>query len=255
MNKENNNKIVDITNNLLITDNPLNILSNVYYKPRIVESKIEKQEKREREDDYYMSLLVKSKKKSASKTRKQDVFNLLQVFSKTERRFKTKKYFKFPFSYDIENDGSYLYFQIHAELVKALSYAYSNYRRFREGFRVKTGEGMVEFGKSVRASTKFEKLFSRNDITFRIEGGCLEVDVEDVSLVYDLLINMEVPRGCCMPFIISEYEFENAISYHTRIEEGPVIMVGKDKEYSYFIHGPLYSGNYITTDDMEVIYK
>ncbi len=244
----NANKLNEVNgvNELLITENPLNILDDIYYKPNEVKKVAPKVSNYGREDDYYISMLFKHNDRKHEEKRKEEknIFKKIQILSKKELKLVSRKYFKFPFAYDIENDDSRLYHRLRGELIQSLSFVYSNYKRFREPFMVKIGEDIVFFNKIVTASKSLANFFQRNEIAFKLNGDEIEVADTDISIVYDTIVNMEIGKGEYLPFILSEYEFENSISYHTKIEEGPIVRVGTQKEHSYFIYGPLYSLDY-----------
>lgn len=242
---------------LTITNNPFDVLNNMVYTQRAIEQTLSQTQKSLKEDNYFMSSLIKVQGQASTsqpKIKTLGIFKKMQVFCKNEISFSIKKYFKFPFDYNIKNDDSDLYHKIHRELLQALSFVYSNYRRFNESFKVKVSDGLICFDKIVKATKYFEKIFRQNDIVYNKTEEYLIVCPEDITLVYDVIMNIEIVKGASLPFIVSEYEFDTAIIYHTSVEIGPVVRMGTQREYSYYIHGPLYSGDYALDDTVEVKY-
>ncbi|KAI5150224.1 hypothetical protein ENBRE01_1367 [Enteropsectra breve] len=236
-----------ITQSMRMTENPFDLFSgNVYkeLKKKVPDGAAQKDVEM---DTAILGNLKKSKKhKSQPLVEKRiGIFRKLQFFTDKEISIPIKKYYKFPSFLNLKNDDSEIFKLIIGEYITAISTVYSNYRKFKEGFIVKYEEGLVLFGDSVLVSLDQEKMLKNNDIQYERSEGWLKICRDDVALLYDVIVNVDLNKGAYLPFILSEYEFDNAIVYHTKVEQGIVIKTGSLKEYAYTLVGPLYACDFL----------
>lgn len=209
------------------------------------------------DDEIFVSFLKKEKlvEPKVKINIKPDICNKIKIIAPQELKFETKRYYKFPFNSNVKNDGSDTFKMIYNAYLTALSAVYSNFKRFKEPFKIFINNEIIFFGPSIKAGIGLDYLFKHGDINFIADNEILVVDEGDVSMVYDMLLNLDVPKGKCIPLILSEFEFENAMVYHTRMERGPIVRTGEKTEYLYTIFGPLYTQEFIEDKSIEVIYE
>lgn len=246
-----------VRHQMVISSNPFDVLNNNIHVQSVVEHVNTQPKHKEQDDEIFLSVLKKARAGlSLSKSaRKVGIFRKIRIFSKNEIHIPIKKYYKFPFDQNFKNDGTSIFDQISKEIVISLASVYSNYRKFNESFKVVYNGEIIYFEDRVRVSSGLERLLKQNDIQYIGQSDALVVDDSDVALVYDMLMNVEIGRGYCLPFIFSEYEFDNAIVYHTRIEKGPIVSIGAKIEYLFFVHGPLFSLDYCLENATEIEYE
>lgn len=243
------------TAGMSITHNPLDILAGRIYAPDDTADSREKPPaspvSSAVDDTLLMSALLKQSESppaggdARGVPHRSGIFRRLVLFSSAEMAVPVRKYFKFPFESGIRNDGSRLFSQLHGLFVQSMYSVFSNYRKFREPFKVLMAGEIILFDKLIRVPKALRRTLVQNDISFDDDGECLVVPEGDAPLVYDVLLNTEITKGSVLPFIFSEYEFDNAIVYHTRVERGAIVRVGADREYMYTVHGQLYSDDYL----------
>lgn len=250
------NNILSIDSTIKMSNNPFDILKNTPYKKSDQKEPDRVLESPKATDDFILSCLKrpKSQQDEYKIIRKTGIFKKIMILSKSEISIPSKKYFKFPFDISIVNDESPIFNSIRDEFVNALASAYSNYRKFGESFKVLLNDDLIIFSNELRCSLSFSKLFLSNGIIFETEKDMIVVDRDDIGLVYDIIINIDIPKGKCMPFIMSEFEFENGIIFRTKIKKGPIVRSSSMIEYSYTLFGPLYSPDYYFDDDVFLEY-
>jgi len=196
-----------------------------------------------------------SQPQSSQAERKTGVFNQITVISKSNLSISSKKYYKFPFDTSLVNDESLLFSVIKEGLVFALSSAYSNFRRFGESFKVIVDDEVFSFSTSTTCPPSSEKLLKANDIGYLVEDGVIKVDQADSGLLHDILMNLEVPKGRRLPFILSQFEFEGGIMFRTKVRKGPMVRSGGTIEYLYTVNGPFDLNDFTFDDCVIVEYK
>lgn len=236
-------KMYSIDESIKISEDPFDMLDNKVFRPVCETKRMRKQvERAKTTDDELLAGLIKVKgeiEKKAVEIRA-GIFSKLKIISKNELSFPAKKYYKFPFDISVVNDDSEIFQMMKDEFLTALGSCYSNYRKFLEPFKVIFNEAVFEFSdKGVRCPEKCARLLRMNEICFKDEGEYVRVEPKEVCLVYDVLMNSEIQKGKCLPFIISEYEFENGIMFRTRIKKGPTVRNGERIEFSYVLSGPI----------------
>jgi hypothetical protein len=236
-------KMHSIDESIKISENPFDMLNNKGFRPVSEAKRVRKQlETAKKTDDELLAGLIKVKSEVEKKEVeiKAGIFSKLKIITKSELTLSPKKYYKFPFDISVMNDDSDIFQMMKDEFLTALGSCYSNYRKFLESFKVVLNEATFEFSeKGVRCPEGSSRLLRANDIAFKNEGGYLIIDPKEVCLVYDVLMNNEIPKGKCLPFIISEFEFENGIMFRTRIKKGPTVRNGEKTEFSYVLTGPI----------------
>lgn len=240
---------------MLLSDNPFDVLSNKVHVECAVEQVAKSAAPAEQDDNAFLEFLSRGNSEASflQQQRKIGIYRRLQFFSKSLISIVPKRYYRYPFDWMIKNDGSDVYKQFYAASITATSSVYSNYRRFKEEFRMIYNGELIHFGKTIRTTPGLERVLRQNDIHYEEKDGFLVVG-NDIALVYDMIVNEGVPHGNCLPFILAEYEFENAIVYHTRVERGPVVNTQSGIEYVYYVHGPLFSGDFDMDGSAEVVY-
>jgi len=238
-----------------LSSNPFDLLEGKMYVTST--SKKEDRESgrklQETDDSELVSFLKKPKAETKRKEKsKPQIVNKLKLRHHNEIQIKTKKYFKFPFSYRIKNDGSDLCTAIAKELSFALSSAYTNYKKFNEPFRLRMGAEMIEFHDDIRCTSGLRDVLVSDGIVFRERDECLIVEKHEMAIIYDVVTNADNFRPKFFPFVFSEFEFDGAIVYHTSVEEKPVINTERGKEYSYVVNGPLHTEDFLFDSDVEL---
>jgi len=248
-------------NSIRLSENPFDILNGLPFKQSSSRKLESKTEKSKATDDIFLSLLKKNKSspEEAKAVRKEGIFKKLKIITKRESNFEVKKYYKFPFEIGQINDGSEIFEKIRNGYVCALSSAYANYRKFGESFRVLVNKEIFIFGKTIRCSKTLLKTLKDSEISIDLEhNDYITIDQEDKGLIFDMLVNTEVPRGKCIPFVISEFEFENGIVYRTKIIKGPTVRCFRKGvnaiEYSYCLEGPLISSDFRIDEEAQIEY-
>lgn len=239
-----------------VSDNPFDVLENNQFKAVQIPTAEKQDHTSKASDDLFLSVLKKPKKAilKSGLLRKEGIFQRLTIYSRSDLALQTKKYYKFPFETQLLNDGSFIFSSVKNAFVSALSSAYSNYRRFGESFKVLTNEGLFIFEKDVICSRSLMKMINGLDIDFSEIDDRIVINPNDKGLVYDAIMNLEVPKGKPLPFILSEFEFEDGIVYRTKLNKGPVVRNGNIIEYTYYVVGPLYSPDFKVDDDVQIDY-
>ncbi|KAM0679934.1 hypothetical protein GINT2_001875 [Glugoides intestinalis] len=236
-------KIHSIDESIKISEDPFDMLNNKVFRPVSETKRVQKQvEIAKTTDDELLAGLIKVKSQFEKKAVeiKAGIFSKLKIISKSELALSPRKYYKFPFDISVVNDDSEIFQMMRDEFLTALGSCYSNYRKFLESFKVIFNEATFEFTqKGVRCPEGCSRLLRANEIDFKNEGEYLRIEAKEVCLIYDVLMNSEIPKGKCLPFIISEFEFENGIMFRTRIKKGPTVRNGERIEFSYVLTGPI----------------
>lgn len=248
--------LISIDSTVKMSNNPFDILKDAPYKKQEHREMVKVSESPTATDDFILSCLKKPKTQQAEYKiiRKTGIFKKITILSKNEIILPSKKYFKFPFDMNIVNDESAIFSLIKEEFVNALASAYSNYRKFGESFKVLLNDDLVIFSDELRCSSSLSRLLSSNGIQFETDGDMVRIERDDIGLVYDVIINIDIPKGKCIPFILSEFEFENGIVFRTKVKKGPIVRSSNMIEYSYTLFGPLYSSDYHFDDDVFLDY-
>ncbi|ELA41868.1 uncharacterized protein VICG_01052 [Vittaforma corneae ATCC 50505] len=239
-----------------ISENPFDIFNGSLIK---IEKPIEEPTKIARQkttDEFILSGLkrMRSQSNEFKNIRMTGIFNKVTVVSKTELSIDSKKYYKFPFDISVINDESAIFGTIKEEFVIAFSSAYSNYRKFGESFKILINEEVFNFSSTVSCPASCSKLLKSNDIKYTVENGIAKIDQDDTGLVYDVIMNLDIPKGKRAPFILSKFEFENGIVFRTKIQKGPVIRNKECIEYSYILVGPLDTSDFSFDDSVILEY-
>lgn len=186
------------------------------------------------------------------------IYKHLRIFSPTTLEIPSVRYYKFPFSSSIKNDGSSIFSMLYAEWIKAAHSAYINFKRHASTFYLKLDRCILCFeSDALWISEGFRGSLERSEIEYTVKGGWLCVERSEAHLVFDLIANFPVSRNSEMPFIISKHEFDGSSSYYTRINKKPAVRYRNTTQYhyevdSYFV-GADYSGFFMYNIDMESI--
>lgn len=251
-----NRKMNGFDKTVRISDNPFDILENNQFRAVPILTQEELQHTSRASDDLLLSVLKRPKKTclESKPSRKEGIFRKLTIYSRSDLVIQTKKYYKFPFEMQLLNDESTIFSSVRNVFVSALSSVYSNYRRFGESFKVLANEGLFIFGKDVTCSKSLSKMLRGFDIDFSEAGDRIVINPNDKGMVCDVIMNLEIPRGKPLPFILSEFEFEDGIVYRTKLGKGPAVRNGNKIEYTYYVGGPLYSPDVKVDDDAQIDY-
>lgn len=212
------------------------------------------------QDVVFFNTLRKKKMPDAEERtfEKKWIYKHMRIFSSKLLEIPSVKYYKFPFSSNIKNDGSTIFKMLYAEWIKAAHSAYINFKRHTSPFYVKLDKCILCFeSDALWISENFRGSLERSEIDYTNKGGWLCVVKSEVNLVFDLIANFPVSRNSEMPFIISRYEFDGSSSYYTRINKKPAVRYRSTTKYhyevdSYFI-GADYSDFFMYNIDMEGI--
>lgn len=253
---QNNQKTNGFDQSIRVSDNPFDVLDNNSFKT--IQIKVEEKQHHTSKvpDDLLLSVIKKHKevKQAPVALRKEGIFQKLTIYSKSALVLQNKRYYKFPFEIQTLNDGSIVFESIRNAFVSALSSAYSNYRRFGESFKVLTKEGLFIFEKDLTCSKSLSKTLHGLDVEFSTVDDYVIVNSNDKGLVYDMIMNLEIPRGRALPFILSEFEFEDGIAYRTKLKKGPMVRNGSTIEHTHYMFGPLYSSDFKFDDNAWIDY-
>lgn len=241
-----------------LSENPFDIFNGKLVQRKVsVETKVEIT-KPATTDNFLLSGLKSTafpQKKSYKSERKTGIFNQITVTSRANLTIGTKKYYKFPFETILINDESQLYETMSKCLTVALSSAYSNFRRFGEQFKVLVGTDVFTFSGDTTCSLSSEKILKNNGIKYTVNTDNVKIDPDDVGLVCDILMNLEIPKGKPLPFVMSPFEFEGGIMFRTKIMKGPMVRSGEHIEYMYTVVGPLDSQDFLFDDSVNIGYS
>jgi hypothetical protein len=239
-----------------LSDNPFDVFTNKIIKKSENIKSVEKSYKSNITEEKLLSRLNKPKKVlNFEKLKiKEGVFQKIKILSKNEIFLPVKKYYKFPFEMSLLNDESELFFKLKNTFTSAMACAYSNFRKFGESFVVIFLNDIFVFSKELKCTNGCLKLLKSNDISFIEKSDCILINDEDKALVYDIIMNTEIQKGKPLPFILSEFEFDNGIVYRTKLIKGPVVKIDKKIEYSYVLNGPFYSSDFNFDQDFEIDY-
>lgn len=189
-------------------------------------------------------------KRREQSPRPQEDYNLSQIYRKM-RIFSTVplnipelRYYKFPFSAGIRNDGSDLFKVLYTEWAKSVQSAYVNFKKNIHGFYLKFGRFLVCLDKVTKVSLNFKSTLDRNEIRYSEKDGWLFLEATEVKLVFDLITNMPVDGSFEMPFVISKYAFENSILYHTKVVKKPTVKQKDALNYHYEIENHFIGHDY-----------
>lgn len=239
-----------------ISENPFDFLENKAFSiietpktPEIIKKSITT-------DDQLLSIIKRPKRKETKvkKELREGIFNSIEILSKREINLPNKKYFKFPFELSLINDDSPLSEKLKSTFTKAFTCAYSNYRRFGESFAVVLFNDIFVFSKQLKCTLGTSRLLKLNEIKFEEQQDHIIVSECDKALVSDIIMNTDIPKGKPLPFILSEFEFDNGIVYRTKFSRKAVVKVGQEIEYSYILSGPLYSSDFKLEEDYSINY-
>ncbi|KAI5168419.1 hypothetical protein PAEPH01_0111 [Pancytospora epiphaga] len=239
---------------VILSENPFDVLSDKAHIRHFERAILTSIEEKEDDGDAFMEFLTRGNVEVnfLKQQQKIGIYKKLEIFSKVPIPIPPKRYYRYPFDWSVKNDGSDMYKQFYGASIIAISSVYSNYRRFNEEFRMIYSGELIHFGKVIRTTSGLERILRQNDIKYKVEEGYLVVG-EDIALIYDMIMNEGILEGHNLPFILSEYEFENAIVYHTRVERGPVVNTQDGIEYMYRVHGPLFSGDFNMGDGIRAV--
>lgn len=250
-NPSNNLKVRSFNNTMKLSENPLDVFNDSSIKIKKKEEMAPITAKSRTTDDLILSSLKRTKLQCpvSRQNRKSGVFNKIKIVSKEELAIPSRKYYKFPFDMAIVNDESALFYTIKEKLVTAFSSAYSNYKKFREPFHILLSEGIFHFSNTTTCSLECERLLKLNDIQYSVDRDLIQIHESDVSLVYDVIMNVEIPKGRKIPFILSEFEFDNGMVFRTKLVKGPVVRTCGQTAYAYDLIGPLNSTDFHFQDN------
>lgn len=239
-----------------ISENPFDFLEDRAFTVIETPNTQEITKKSATTDEQLLSLIKKPKYKKleVKKDLKEGIFDKIEILSKQEISLPCKKYYKFPFEISQITDDSELSTKLKNTFISAFSSAYSNYRRFGESFAVVLLNDIFIFSKQLKCTNGTIRLLKMNDIKFTEHHDHVIVSDSDKALVSDIIMNFEIPKGKPLPFILSEFEFDNGIVYRTKFIKKAVIKVLGGFEYSYVLTGPLYSGDFKLENDFILHY-
>lgn len=246
----------EVVQQVIISENPFDMLGSDSHVRTVVTRSQPVHAETHRDDDAFISILRRDREEQPKRKAKRSsgIFKQLRVLSKHELAIPPRKYYRFPYVTGIKNDESVLFVEIYKEVTIALSSVYSHYRNYREEFKVIYDDELICFGSELRATPGLERVLRQNGVEYTRGADSLLIAPEEAAVIYDLLINSGARKGATIPFILSAYEFEHAIVYHTRVDRGPVVSVGAKKEFLYTICGPLDASDFILEEDVDIAY-
>ena len=239
-----------------MSENPFDIFENRPFKAVKLNKLVKTDVKSTTTEEKLLSRIIKTKIKIFEEKKKvrEGIFQKIKILSKREISFPMKKYFKFPFELSLINDESAIFTKLRNTFTSALSCAYSNYRKFNETFTVVLFNDIFVFSKELKCTSGSLRLLKSNDIQFTQLQDSIVIEPSDKALVYDVIMNTEIPKGKPLPFILSEFEFDNGIVYRTKIEKEMTVKVANGIEYSYNLTGPLYSSDFDLDEEFNLEY-
>lgn len=249
---ENNYNKISYNSSVKISENPLDIFNGSLIKlEKSVEESTPLKPKRQATDEFILSSLkrTKSQETKPKNIEKRGIFSKLNIISNNEIDIFSKKYYKFPFDKSVINDESFIFNSLKEDYAIALSSVYSNYRRFGESFKVLFNDEIFDFSSGVFCSQSANRFLKMNDIKYTAIGEIIEIDQKDIGLLYDLLINIEIPKNKQIPFILSEFEFDNGMIFRVKLQKGPVVKNKGNIQYSYTLIGPFDSVDFSFDND------
>lgn len=237
--------------NVQISENPFDILEGNFVKSNKPKSSTIPVTKKLANDTIFLDLLQREKK-TVEKTekRQEGIFSEIKIISNVELELESKKYYKFPFEMGIVNDNSKLFGIFKTQFHLALNSSYSNYRKFKEEFKVLTNDGLIIFGNGLLVSKTLQKQLKDHDIeAIDINNdNFYKVEESEAGMLFDFALNLEITKGKPIPFILSDFEFENGIVYRTKIIKGSVVRSSSKAnqifQYSYSVKGPVYAADF-----------
>lgn len=241
-----------------LSDNPFDVFNGSLVQKKVPVEVLAKAAGPKASDSFLLSGLKGSsqvQRPDSRPERRSGIFSQITVISKSNLSIGSKKYYKFPFDISMVNDESSLFNTIKERLMFALSSAYSNFRRFGESFKVVLNDEIFSFSTATTCSLSSEKLLKTNGIRYAVENGGIKIDQADSGLMHDVIMNLEVPRGKHLPFILSPFEFEGGIMFRTKVQKGPVVRSGGTTEYLYTVSGPLDTSDFTFDDCVGVEYN
>lgn len=254
-NGPNGQKPFSFDSSVKLSENPFDVFNGSLIK---IEETAERPKitKTETTDEFILSGLKRSRSQSKElkNTRRAGIFNKIVAISKAELSIGTKKYYKFPFDISVANDESSIFSAIKGEFVTAFSSAYSNYRKFGESFKVSINEEVFSFSNTISCPISCSRLLKTNDIKYTVDNEVITIEQNDVGLVFDTIMNLDIPKGRPIPFILSSFEFENGIVFRTKVQKGPVIRSREGVEYSYTLIGPFDTSDFSFDDTVIIEY-
>lgn len=248
--------IKSLNSSIKISDNPFDMLTSNKYKINDTSKPLEANKMSSTTDDEILACIKKQKRPVESKKidRRYGIFKQIKILSKKEIIVPTKKYFKFPFEINVYNDGSSMFELFRNEFSSALSSVYANYRRFSEPFRVFLQGEVIDFSKNLKCTKGLSRMLTLNDVSFRTEADFLIVEDRDIGIVYDIVLNYDIPVGKPIPFILSEYEFENGIVFRSKFKREAIVKHREQTEFSYVLSGPFFSEDIFIDEDVHIYY-
>lgn len=191
----------------------------------------------------------------------------MRIFSNERLPLKTMKYYKYPFNNTTRQDDSLLFKVLFTEYKRAFKSAYSNYLQHKPFIMTYEKYIMIYDHKDVKVSRSLKQLLEENEIDYvestlstsnnsksiimedEYNNGFLNRDkeeklliVHDVCLLFDYFVNLECPT--CLPFLLSEYEFEAGIVSYARMIEKEAVQYKDEIIYNYYVDGYFYGSDY-----------
>lgn len=237
-----------------ISDNPFDVLSSSLYKQgrenKVSNAMMAKDEFR---DDIFREFLIKRRTEAehVKKDLHYAIYTKMKILARHEIEIETRKMYKFPFELDTKNDGSQLFRSLYSEYLVAIRSIFKEYRTNNSEFYLKLGNDFLCFGPELRTTKGMRRLLVNNEISFKEEADFLLVEGMEILLVFDYIINVPLSSSFVIPFILSEGQFSNSISFSIRLQKGPVVRKDRELLYSYDLLGPLWSGEYTNLTEHE----
>lgn len=229
-----------------ISDNPFDVLSQSLYKKNEISCKELPSEQNPMEDSVFEELLLKTKSEPKNEEKKlcYGIFTSMALVADIEIQIQERRMYKFPFEVETKNDGSQLFEKMYSEYLIAAKSVFREYKRSSIRFFMKLKNDFLLFDSCLKASYGMKKELARNEIGFEEEGSFLIVKGIEVALVFDYIINIPISPSFCIPFILSESQFENGILFSVKLERKRAIREGKRILYSYELLGPFWADDY-----------
>ncbi|KAF7682641.1 hypothetical protein TCON_2144 [Astathelohania contejeani] len=228
-----------------LTDNPYDVFNPNIIIPEKNEDKNEI--KRENVDDSFIFEILKRPKekiKINTSIQTDTIYNYCKLVTKIDKCPHSEKYYKFPFDNQIKNDRSELFSKIFSEWQKAFKAAFFNYKIESKPFYLQIKDEVLVFNGELKTTIGFQNKLRDNEIEYTIQNGWCVIKGIDISLVYDFIMNTPVSANKTIPFIISKYEFENAIIYSSKWKSNKPVMKNGEIYYNYNILGYFIGEDY-----------
>lgn len=200
-----------------------------------------------------LSKIVPVKKVKKKLNKNETICKRIKIISKKELEIENIKYYKYPFSPQIQNDGSPLFNILYEEWIVALTDLYKLYKSKKHNFYILFSNTLFIFADDIFCSLNFKEVLNKKKIKYVNDKNLLKILPDNDVLLFDYILNNDINVSDNLPFLLSKNPFINSMFYETKVIENKQFKFRNDKRWYYIIEGYLYLSDFVKYAENEII--